>query len=243
MKHPNRVARRYNRTVLCCALASCLAIAAPAALAQSANATLRGQVTGVTAPTEVTARNVATGAVRRTRTAADGSYTLVGLEPGTYSVGADSGPAQTVRLSVASSSTLNLSVAGGAAPAAPSTLEKVVVTASLADVKTSEVGKTVSLHQIQQTPQITRNFLEFADAVPGMIFSRDNEGHTKLTGGGQNSSSTNVYIDGVGQKSYVKEGGVAGQFRSRSSRSASTRSSPRTTRPNTDRFPAPRSRR
>jgi len=210
MKHPNRVVRRYNRTVLCCALASCLAFSAPI-LAQSANATLRGQVSGVSGATEVTARNVATGAVRRTRTAADGTYTLVGLEPGTYTVGADSGPQQTVRLSVASTSTLNLSASAGAAPAA-STLEAVVVTASLADVKTSEVGKTVSLHQIQQTPQITRNFLEFADAVPGMIFSRDANGRTKLTGGGQNASSTNVYIDGVGQKSYVKEGGVAGQF-------------------------------
>jgi len=214
MKHPNRIARRYNRTVLCCALASCLAIAAPTVLAQSANATLRGQVAGVSAPTDVTARNVATGAVRRTRTAADGSYTLVGLEPGTYTVEAASGPAQTVRLAVASTSTLNLSATGGAAPGTPSTMEAVVVQGSLADVKTSEVGKTVSLHQIQQTPQITRNFLEFADSVPGMIFTRDTKGHTQLTGGGQNASSTNVYIDGVGQKSYVKEGGVAGQFSS-----------------------------
>jgi len=214
MKHPNRIARRYNCTVLCCALASCLAIAAPTVLAQSANATLRGQVAGVSGPTEVTARNVATGAVRKTRTNADGSYTLVGLEPGTYTVEAASGPAQTVRLAVASTSTLNLSATGGAAPGTPSTMEAVVVQGSLADVKTSEVGKTVSLHQIQQTPQITRNFLEFADAVPGMIFTRDNQGNTKLTGGGQNASSTNVYIDGVGQKSYVKEGGVAGQFAS-----------------------------
>jgi len=214
MKQPNRVARRYNRTVLCCALASCLAVAAPAALAQSANAILRGQVSGASGATEITARNIATGAVRRTRSAADGSYTLVGLEPGTYSVEADSGPAQTVRLSVASTATLNLSAAGGAVPGTPSTLEAVVVTGSPVEVKTSEVGKTVSLHQIQQTPQITRNFLEFADAVPGMIFTSDKEGHTKLTGGGQNASSTNVYIDGVGQKSYVKEGGVAGQFAS-----------------------------
>lgn len=212
MKHSNRIARRYNRTVLCCALASCLAIAAPAALAQSANATLRGQVAGASGPTEVTARNVATGAVRRTRTAADGSYTLVGLEPGTYTVEAASGPAQTVRLSVASTSTLNLSAAGGAAPGAPSTLETVVVQGSLADVKKSEVGKTISLHQIKTLPQSTRNFLEFADTVPGMVFSDDGNGHTALRGGAQNTSSTNVYIDGVGQKSYVKEGGVAGQF-------------------------------
>jgi outer membrane receptor for ferrienterochelin and colicin len=208
--------RRYNRSVLCCALASCLAIAAPAALAQTAAATLRGQVAGSAAGTEVVARNVATGAVRRTQTAANGSYTLVGLEPGTYTVEAGKGAPQTVRLSVASSATLNLEAAG-AAPAggAATTLETITVTApALVDVKTSEVGQTISLHQIQTTPQLTRNFLEFADAVPGMVFSTDSSGHTSLRGGGQNNSSTNVYIDGVGQKSYVKEGGVAGQFNS-----------------------------
>jgi outer membrane receptor protein involved in Fe transport len=78
-------------------------------------------------------------------------------------------------------------------------------------VRTSEVGKTVSLQQIQTTPQVSRNFLEFADAVPGMIFTRDAKGNTSLRGGATNSDGTNVYIDGVGQKSYVKGGGVAGQ--------------------------------
>jgi hypothetical protein len=78
-------------------------------------------------------------------------------------------------------------------------------------VRTSEVGKTVSLQQIQTTPQVSRNFLEFADAVPGMIFTRDAKGNTSLRGGATNADGTNVYIDGVGQKSYVKGGGVAGQ--------------------------------
>ncbi|HMB42711.1 MAG TPA: carboxypeptidase-like regulatory domain-containing protein, partial [Luteimonas sp.] len=212
MKQQNHLLRRYNRSVLCCALASCLAIAAPAALAQSAAATLRGQVAGASAGTAVVARNVATGAVRRTQTAANGSYTLVGLDPGTYTVEAGSGAAQTVRLSVASTATVNLEGAG-AAPAggAATTLGTITVTAPV-EVKTSEVAQTVSLHQIQTTPQLTRNFLEFADAVPGMVFSTDSSGHASLRGGAQNSSSTNVYIDGVGQKSYVKEGGVSGQF-------------------------------
>jgi hypothetical protein len=214
MKQQNRLLRRYNRSVLCCALASCLAMAAPAALAQTAAATLRGQVAGSAAGTEVVARNVATGAVRRTQTAANGSYTLVGLEPGTYTVEAGTGASQTVRLSVASTATLNLEGAGTApAGGAATTLGTITVTApALKDVKTSEVGDTVSLRQIQTTPQVSRNFLEFADAVPGMVFTRDANGRTALRGGGQNASSTNVYIDGVGQKSYVKEGGVAGQF-------------------------------
>ena len=79
-------------------------------------------------------------------------------------------------------------------------------------MKTSEVGNTISLHQINTVPQITRNFLEFADTVPGMAFEVDSSGHASLKGGAQNASSVNVYIDGVGQKNYVKEGGVSGQF-------------------------------
>jgi len=89
-----------------------------------------------------------------------------------------------------------------------------VTAASLVEVKTSEVGQTISLHQIQTIPQVSRNFLEFADTVPGMVFSVDSSGHTSLRGGAQNNSSVNVFIDGVGQKSYVKEGGVSGQFAS-----------------------------
>src|SRR5262249_34608170 len=48
--------------------------------------------------------------------------------------------------------------------------------------------------------------------VPGMQFTVDSSGNTSLRGGAQNNSSVNVFIDGVGQKNYVKEGGVSGQF-------------------------------
>ncbi|MBP3985070.1 TonB-dependent receptor [Pseudoxanthomonas helianthi] len=211
MKHKTSH-RRPTRKLLTCALASCLMLSAPA-FAQSSNATLRGVVSGAGAGTEVTATNVQTGSTRTTQTAANGSYSLVGLPPGTYTV-RSGGSEQTVTLSVASTSTLNLS-AGGAAPTPrgeATNLDTVVVTAPvLKDVKTSEVGTTVSLRQIEQLPQATRNFLEFADTVPGMAFEMDAQGHTSLRGGATNSSSGNLYIDGVGQKSYVKSGGIAGQ--------------------------------
>src|SRR6185312_10358491 len=35
---------------------------------------------------------------------------------------------------------------------------------------------------------------------------------TSLHGGAQNASAINVFIDGVGQKNYVRKGGVGGQF-------------------------------
>lgn len=207
---------RMQRSLLTTALVSCLALT-NAAYAQSASSTVRGKVAGADAGTTVTATNTADGSVRRTTTNADGSYTLLGLAPGTYRVEAGPGSAQTVRVAVATSATLNLSPNTGVAETAPSgeatDLAAVTVTApALEEVNTSEVGQNISLRQIQTVPQQSRNFLEFADSVPGMVFERDANGRTSLKGGAQNTSSTNLYIDGVGQKSYVKKGGVAGQF-------------------------------
>jgi len=174
--------------------------------AQSSDANLRGKAP---ANADVTAKNVATGAVRRTKAADDGTYTLIGLPPGTYLVDAGAGTAHTVTLTVASTGTLDL--VPGSANNAPTTLEGVSVTATtLTEVKTSEIGTNISLHQIQTIPQITRNFLEFADTVPGMEFTV-NKGNTSIQAGAQANSAINVYIDGVGQKNYVKAGGITGQ--------------------------------
>ncbi|MDE2307116.1 MAG: TonB-dependent receptor, partial [Xanthomonadaceae bacterium] len=173
-------------------------------IAASSDATLRGHAA---ANAVVTAREVATGAVRRTRADSDGSYALVGLPPGTYQVDAGSGTQHTVTLTVASTATLDLTK-----PPAAANLGAVTVTATtLQEVKTSEVGTDVSLRQIDTTPQSSRNFLQFADTVPGMVFARDANGNTSLRSGAQASTAINVYIDGVGQKNYVLPGGITGQ--------------------------------
>lgn len=211
MRHPNS-RHRFNRSLLTCALASCLALSAPVVLAQSSNATLRGK-----APTgaSVTATNTATGLTRRVATNADGSYALVGLPPGTYRVDAGPGTEKTVTLAVATSVTLNLEAGAATAPTGDATtLDTVQVTAPpLQEVKTSEVGTNVSLKQISTVPQLTRNFLEFADTVPGMQFETSSTGNSQIRGGAQPSAAVNVYIDGVGQKSYLF-GGVSGQEQS-----------------------------
>jgi outer membrane receptor protein involved in Fe transport len=201
----------YKKTLLAAAIAAALATGAgvpSVSWAQTADATLRGNTA---ANADVTAKNVATGVTRRTKAAEDGSYTIPGLQPGTYRIDAGPGTETTVTLTVASTATVDL--AAVAPEAAPGTLEEVTVRSKrIIETRTSEVGETVSLQVIDTVPQLTRNFLEFADTVPGMIFSVNSSGQTSLTGGAQNSSSVNVYIDGVGQKNYVKEGGVSGQF-------------------------------
>ncbi|MBO9754682.1 TonB-dependent receptor [Xanthomonas phaseoli] len=216
MKTYRTVSTLPARSLLCCALAASLLAASPA-MAQSSNATLRGQVAASQAGTTVTATNVATGTTRRVATGPDGSYALVGLPPGTYKVDAGPGTEKTVTLSVASSVSLNLGGGGEAttpADGTATTLDTVKVTAtSLQEVKTSEVGTNVSLKQINTVPQLTRNFLEFADTVPGMQFETDPNGNSRIRGGAQASSAVNVYIDGVGQKSYLF-GGVSGQEQS-----------------------------
>lgn len=114
----NRTSRAPKPSLLACALLGCLVVATPT-FAQSSSATLRGQVSseaGAEAGTTVTATNLATGATRSVQTNANGSYTLGGLPPGTYRVDAG-GSSQTVTLTVASTSTLNLSGTTSETPA------------------------------------------------------------------------------------------------------------------------------
>jgi outer membrane receptor protein involved in Fe transport len=199
---------RRQRSLVASFVASALAAATcgPTVVwAQSAEANLRGHATpGAT----ITATNIATGASRRTIATADGSYTLAGMPPGTYRVDAGSGTEQVLTLSVSSTQTYDF-VNSAAHEVA---LKQVVVTGTrLQEVRTSEVGQIVSLRQIEATPQITRNFLEFADTVPGMTFTVGSNGDTSIRGGAQIDQNVNVYIDGVGMKDYISRGGVSGQ--------------------------------
>lgn len=207
-----------RRGLLSSAIATCLLLGSPHVSAQSASATLRGQVTANTAPAEgakITATNTLTGLTRSASAGPNGSYTLAGLPPGTYKVDVTAGGqtmSQTVVLQVGQTATLDLPV--GKAP--EKELESVTVTATqLYETKTSEVGSYVSTKQIEMLPQNSRNFLAFADTVPGVQFATSGDGSSELRGGAQAANGVNVFIDGVGQKNYVLRGGVSGQALSR----------------------------
>jgi hypothetical protein len=224
IRYPAHSQRRPNRTLLACALASCLAVAAPSVLAQSTAATVRGQVLVDSVPAsdaQITATNVATGLTRKVQASGDGNYNVGGLPPGTYRIDVVAGgktDSQTITLQVGQTATLNLATGGVAETAAPgvaTTMEAVTVTATpVFETKTPEVATYISQMQIESLPQASRNFLAFAEIVPGMLFDRRASGASQLRSGAQSSNGINVFIDGVGQKNYVLKGGIGGQDQS-----------------------------
>lgn len=216
---------RPTPRLLACALASCLVLAAPAAMAQSTAATIRGQITVDAAPAgeaQVTATNVNTGLSRKVQ-ASNGAYNVGGLPPGTYRIDVVAGNAttsRTITVQVGQVATVNLAAAGGVAEVAPGAeatdIDAVTVTSEFVpETKTSEIATYVTNKQIESLPQGTRNFLAFADLAPGVAFETGNEGSTRIRSGAQGANGINVYIDGVGQKDYVLRGGISGQDSSR----------------------------
>lgn len=195
------------------AIASCLLLATPQVFGQTSSATLRGQVTADAAPAgqaTIRATNTQTGLTRSVQADANGGYTLAGLPPGTYKVdaaAAGQSTSQLVTLRVGQTATLDLSVGGAAETIASVT----VIATQLYETKTSEVATYVTPKQIEALPQNSRNFLAFADIVPGVQFATSTDGSTEIRSGAQPANGVNVFIDGVGQKNYVLRGGVSGQ--------------------------------
>src|SRR5690606_21650386 len=183
MKSANRQTRLLSRSALSVALAGSMLLAVPDAHAQATGATVRGQVSADQAPAAgatVTVTNVDTGLTRSVRTSASGSYALAGLPPGTYRI-------DVVADGQARSETETLAVGLEAAAAvADDTTDmdtRVVTGTRLVETRTSEIATYVTPKQIEALPQGTRNFLAFADTVPGVQFIRDASGNTRLRSG------------------------------------------------------------
>jgi len=194
-----------------------LALALPVA-AQLSSATVRGNVTlfnEVRAGVAIVATNTANGYSMRTTSNADGSYTLLALPPGTYRIVAtapETAPAmQLITVQVGQNVSLNLTLSAEAPATSATAASETVVITGLRDNRNSEVGTHVTQKQINSLPQTTRNFLAFADLAPGVQFVTLGDGSTQMRSGAQSASGVNIFIDGVGQKSYVLKGGITGQ--------------------------------
>ena len=167
----------------------CRAIAAAAFLvlasgvhAQTSGAVVRGAVAGVTAssPVEVLATNTATGVTQRARSDAQGRYMLAGLSPGHYKITVLSGTTvkleRQVELQIGQTLALDMSLD-------VTTLDTVQVSGRAQREKTtSEIGTVVSLEQMKRLPQVSRNFLSFADLAPGVNVTYDANNNISMRG-------------------------------------------------------------
>jgi hypothetical protein len=210
--------------------ASALAVAialgsAGAAWAQASTSTIRGVVTdgaAVEAGATVTAREVGSGYTTRATANANGAYVLTGLRPGSYEITVSTTDGQSatesVTIGVGQVGEVDLAVGGAVAAADPGAtdLGEVVVTGGrrLVEMRTSEVATNVSTAQIDNLPQNSRNFLNFAALAPGVRVSDDPE-RRNFSSGALGASQTNVFIDGQNLKNNVLQGGIAGQDSSR----------------------------
>lgn len=202
-------------------LASTIAVAAPS-LAQTVTASIRGTVAhGANA--QITAVDTSSGATRHATADARGAYNLPGLRPGTYDITFSAGgqtARQQVTIGVGENSTLDVDVAPSpqTAAAAPANGQIVVTGRRLVETRTSELGTNVTTQQIQNLPQASRNFLNFAQLAPGVRVS-NNPNRKTFSGSGVSQDpngeslggpQVNVFIDGVSLKSDINQGGIVG---------------------------------
>lgn len=213
------------------------ALLAPApAVAQVGQASLRGTITAPAGNpvVEVVAIEEATGIRRSVAVGPDGSYNFASLRAGTYRLeirlqqGVRNSDAFTLRVGQNAGLDLDLSATSaaepGAAPAADSGTTTgstptesaangdVIVTGNrIRSLAGGQVGINITQRLIEQLPQNNRNFLAFADLAPGVRFIEGADGSSRIQGGGQDSRTVNVFIDGVSQKDYVLKNGITGQ--------------------------------
>jgi len=205
----NRSRSIFHRHAL--AAAVMLALAGGTAHAQLSTSTIKGRVSSGAAAAQsglaVTAVNQANGNTYRTSTLSDGSYVLTGLAPGDYEIRVGDRRSSVVTLQVGETAAVDLSL----------TVQQITIVgnAQRQGVRDSQVGTNVSRRLIEALPQSSHNFLSSADLAPGVAFSTDGSGFTKLQSGAQNFDHINVFIDGVGQKNNILRGGVSGQDTSR----------------------------
>lgn len=193
-----------------------LAMVTPAH-AQESTASLQGRITGAEGASQVTAIGVDTGFRRTARVDASGNYQIASLPPGAYRL--EITTADGVRrtdeftLLIAQNAVLDFDLA--ASQAVPDERgaggEILVVGERIRTMEGGEVGLNITQREIDTLPQSNRNFLAFADLAPGVQFITNAQGQSRLQGGAQDSRTTNIFIDGVGQKDFVLKNGITGQ--------------------------------
>ena len=182
--------------------------AAPGVLAAQSTIILQGRVTAAgDAPVEgarVTVTNRETGEVRSGGTRSGGTYVMVGLQPGTYTVRAQKlgfAPAErSIRLLVGQRASLDFALQESAVE-----LTGVKVSAesqSTFEVQRSDVSTPIVTAEIKNLPLNSRNTLNLAAIVPGIkTFAASNGRSLPAAGALPDLRFYNFYLDGVEWKS------------------------------------------
>ncbi len=207
-----------RRSIGCVVVLLAVLLAASSALAQNAQVTgiVRDQSGGVMPGVTVTAKSNATGLTRSEVTDASGTYRLVALLPGSYTItveiqGFTTQTLPNVSLAIDQTATLDFALK----PASVS--ENVTVTgeAPIVDVTRSDVGTALTTQQMQDLPVAARRWIDMAMLTPGS--SQDNirgqfyRGNVSIGAGVTTFYSTGNIVDGV-NNTWVEQGETRQNF-------------------------------
>src|SRR5947209_2583731 len=172
--------------------------------AQFANASLGGTVSGNEGGglpgVSITVKNQASGLVRTTVTASDGSYSVTGLKPGTDEVSYELAGFRTinkkdVELRVGQETRLGVTLEVGA-------LEEsitVVSDAPIIETTSKEIGGTLNTQEFLDLPSQNHSFALFAALLPGVVPSPATESTSAdaIFANGQDDNNNAFYVDGA----------------------------------------------
>lgn len=155
-----------------------------------------GALPGVT----IVVTNQETGTYREIISNADGSWYVPGLTPGTYQVAAElSGFKRFLRrglpVVVGNTSTVTITMEIGGLE------ETVTVTseAPIIDMTSKQIGGNIDTKDLTQLPSITRNWLEYASLLPGIVPAPNlaSWGSTTLSANGVDTRNNSYLVDGA----------------------------------------------
>jgi hypothetical protein len=181
-----------------------------------ATSTFDGRIvdqTGAVLPgVTVTATNVNTGVVRTTVTNAEGAYSLPGLIPGVYNIKAEltgfgSPTREQITLPLNTTLTVDLNMTLGAVS------ETLTVTAEvpLVEVTQSTATSRLQAEEVENLPQVTRNFNGLLLLLPGTSPTTSSDPRRKaemggVSFGGSTGRNLSATVDGADNKDYYTGG-------------------------------------
>jgi outer membrane receptor protein involved in Fe transport len=168
---------------------------------QATTGNIEGRVTdpnGAGVPNvTITARNQDTGLTKSTQSDSEGNYSIIFLQPGTYTVDVPAGQGfgaakfENVKVTVGAKTNVAVALSVGGT----STVVDVVDSGQGVEVTRTSVSSTVNENQVANLPTNGRNFLDFATITPGVV--RDPTRSGDLAVGGQKGTLNSIQIDGA----------------------------------------------